>query len=96
LKKLQLKKTKLQYIIVLIYHEYIYKLKILMGIHRGRRLSILSLKSIKYSFKNTDIRISPIIAIKFKIMVMFMRLSQVSIAVYLAYRDFFNKRNQLK
>ncbi|MDK2564983.1 ABC transporter permease [Romboutsia sedimentorum] len=58
------------------------------------------MKNIKYSFKNTDIGISPIIAIKFQIMVTFIILSSVSIAViiaaYLAYRDFFNQRKQLK
>lgn len=43
---------------------------------------------------------SPLIAIKFQIMVTFMILSSVSISVilatYMAYKDFFNERKQLK
>lgn len=74
------------------------KMAIIPTIDSAKTLGIVSLPGMMTGLILGGV--SPIIAIKFQIMVTFMILSSVSIAViiavYLAYRDFFNQRKQLK
>jgi putative ABC transport system permease protein len=74
------------------------KMAIIPTIDSAKTLGIVSLPGMMTGLILGGV--SPIIAIKFQIMVTFMILSSVSIAViiavYLAYKDFFNQRKQLK